>query len=110
LFISNGAYVGNVGVSSICNLISSHLELWSYFSQALLNAIKLSNQSQSLIQVITWAIGEYLESNQELIDAFIEIFNRPSISLEAKCYILTAITKMAFRFNQIEKGTGFYQI
>lgn len=110
MLISNGAYVGYEVITSICHLISSHSDLWSYFSQSLLNAIKLSNQPQSLIQVIAWALGEYQETEQELFDKFIEIFKRPSSTLETKCYLLTAIAKIAFRSNQIEKASTFLSV
>lgn len=110
ILVSSGSYVGNDYITSVCKLISTHPDIRPHILESLPKALSINSPSQQLIQVVSYALGEFQESNStNTITSFTNFLRFPSTSTESKCYLLTAIAKLAYKFGQIPSVTNIFE-
>ena len=100
IIIDSGNYVGNDVIASVCKLIGTHTDLRYKALATLQQKLQENISNQPLVQVASWALGEFLEEDTGLIEILSKILTMPQTTVETKCYILTALAKMAVRFNK----------
>lgn len=98
----SGSYVGNDVITSFCKLIAQNVDLRSHAIHELSIALSSDQDTQPLVQVAAWAIGEFQEEPSDTIDVMISLTKMPQTTSETKGYLITAISKLAIRFNQVE--------
>jgi len=69
---------------------------------ALYSALATEIDTQPLIQVSAWALGEFQEEPNDSPEIMVRLLSMPQTSVDTKCYLITAVTKLAVRFGLIE--------
>jgi hypothetical protein len=54
--------------------------------------------TQPLIQVAAWALGEFLEAAADVPEVLVRLLAMPQTLPDTQCYLLTALAKLAVRF------------
>lgn len=103
LIIDSGNYVGADVITSFCKLIAHQPDLRSHCLSALTLALAQNQDNQPLIQVASWAIGEFQEDPSDTIEIMTKLLNIPQTIVDTKCYLITALSKLATRFNLTEQ-------
>lgn len=110
LISESGNYVGSDVITTFCKLIAHNIDIRSHVLVAMTEALSNSNDNQILIQVAAWTLGEFQEEPGTSIDTLIEISKMPQTTVDTRCYILTALSKLAPRFNQIDKVKRYIEV
>ena len=104
MLIESGNYISTEIISSFCELISSSPELQQYAVEKLSASLSNFSENQSLVQVAAFVIGEFASRvNGELL-FFKKIISMPQTKPETIMYIVTAISKLAIRFGQVNEA------
>ncbi|OHS94893.1 Adaptin N terminal region family protein [Tritrichomonas foetus] len=98
----SGSYVGNDVITAFCRLIAQNPDLRPHAISELYNALKSDIETQPLIQVAAWALGEFQEEPSDSIEVMSKLLSMPQTSVDSKGYLITAISKLAVRFNIVE--------
>jgi hypothetical protein len=98
LLRDSGNYVGNEVITTFCKLIGEHPDIRPHAMAELYNAIKTETDTQPLIQVAAWALGEFQETPSDLPLVITKLLSMPQTTVDAKCYLLMALAKLAVRF------------
>lgn len=109
LISESGNYIGGDVVTTFCKLIAHNLDIRSHALTAMSEALSNSNDNQILIQVAAWTLGEFQEEMGNTIDVMIDLSKMPQTTVDTRCYLITALSKLAPRFNQIEKVKSFME-
>ena len=104
IIIDSGNYIGYDVISSVCKLIGTHPDIRFKAISKLTEKISEHIENQPLIQVASWTFGEFLEDeNSDVIQTMNKIITMPQTKAETKGYILTALSKLAIRFNKVQE-------
>lgn len=95
----SGSYVGNDVITAFCSLIARNPDLRPHAMTELYQALKNDIETQPLIQVSAWALGEFQEEANDSIQIMAKLLTMPQTSVDSKGYLITAISKLAVRFN-----------
>lgn len=119
LLIENGRYVSNDMITSFCRMISQHQELQEHAVALLQGSILEESDNQSLTQVASYVIGEFMHnhnSDQSIQNECLQTFNTmkkivqmPQTLPMTKGYLITSISKIAARFGWIEDAKSFME-
>jgi len=129
VLIYGGHYVRDDVVNSVTQSISESPEMYAFIVQKLFLALREDISQQPLVQVATWAIGEYGEllvagpcdigepvevSELEVVDTLEHIVTGSVCSKVSKYYTLNALMKLSTRFkteaDRIQKIIGYFTI
>lgn len=129
VLIHGGHYVRDDVVNSVTQSISESPDMYSFIAQKLFLALKDDIAPQPLVQVATWAIGEYGElltsgpceggeaveiTEDDVVDVLELIVTGSVCSKVTKFYALNALMKLSTRFNtqadRIQKIIGYFTI
>ncbi|OHT13540.1 Adaptin N terminal region family protein [Tritrichomonas foetus] len=110
LISDSGNYVGNDVITSFCKLIAHNLEIRSHVLAAMSEALSNPNDNQTLIQVAAWTLGEFQEEVGNTVDTMIELSKMPQTTVDSRCYLLTALAKLAPRFGQTDKVRAYFEL
>ncbi|KAL5260325.1 hypothetical protein ACHWQZ_G010447 [Mnemiopsis leidyi] len=129
VLIHGGHYVRDDVVNSVTQSISESPEMYAFIVQKLFLALREDIAQQPLVQVATWAIGEYGEllvagpcdigepvevSEKEAVDTLEHIVTGSVCSKVSKYYTLNALMKLSTRFKteaeRIQKIIGYFTI
>ncbi|EAY12493.1 Adaptin N terminal region family protein [Trichomonas vaginalis G3] len=102
ILIDSGNYVNPDIISSFCELITKNPSIHSHAVSKLSESIFHYNENQSLIQVSAFVIGEFSE-DPKIVDALVKVLALPQTVTETKLYLITAISKLAARFNDVKQ-------
>ena len=102
LLKDSGNYVGNDVITSFCKLIAQNMDLRTHAMKELYNAISTELDTQPLIQVAAWALGEFQEEPSDTPEIMVRLLSMPQTTVDTKCYLITAVAKLAVRFNLLE--------
>jgi hypothetical protein len=98
----SGNYVGNDVISSFCRMISNNPDLRPHALNQLYGVFTKEVDTQPVIQVAAWALGEFQESRLDIPEVIAKLLDMPQTSVETICYLVTALSKLAVRFGLIE--------
>jgi hypothetical protein len=103
LLIDSGPFVGTDLIASFCTFISREQAVRDHAIPRLANTMSGYGTNQALVQVASWVIGQFLTIEDcQLIDVMVKILGYEETAVETKCYLITAITKLAARFRRPE--------
>jgi hypothetical protein len=102
LLKDSGNYVGNDVITAFCKLIGRHAEMREHVLGELSGALRSDVDTQPLIQVASWALGEFLEEPSDVPDIIVKLLSMPQAAADTKGYLLTALAKLAVRFRQAD--------
>ena len=98
LILENGNYIGNEMITQLCNMIGSCPDMHEFWLPALDEQLQLHPTNQVLVQVSSWALGEFFyEYDYELVDMLLQVFYLPETSEESKMYLLISVAKLTVR-------------
>jgi hypothetical protein len=83
-------------------LINQTIALRSHALNELYEVFKKETDTQSIVQVAAWALGEFQESPLDIPDLIAKLLEMPQTATDTRCYLLTALSKLAVRFKMIE--------
>ena len=106
LLKDSGNYVGNDVITSFCKLIARNPDLRPHAIPELYNALKNDIETQPLIQVASWALGEFQEEPNDSIDVMGKLLSMPQTNIDSKCYLITAVSKLSVRFNLVQQAVN----
>ena len=109
LLIDSGNYVGNDILTSFCRLIATNDEVKNHAIPLLANTIYGYGGNQSLIKAASWVLGEFQIPDEQIIDMMIKILKMPQTQTETKCYLITALTKLSARLNNVVKAMELFE-
>lgn len=109
ILIESGNYVGNDVISSICRLIGRNESIRYHALKQLQIYLPDNCSNQPVVQVASWAFGEFLEEQNTVIDLLTRILLMPQTTVESKCYIVVSLAKLAIRFNSIDTVRPFIE-
>jgi hypothetical protein len=101
LLKDSGNYVANDVITVFCKLIGGNTDLRAHAMAELYKALQNEIDTQPLIQVAAWALGEFQETPSEIPELLIRLLPMPQTTPDTRCYILTALAKLAVRFRQV---------
>jgi hypothetical protein len=101
ILIDNGNYVGHDLVTAVCRLIARTPELQPHALAQLSASMLNFADTQTLMQVTAWALGEFLVDDDGAFDALRRIVRLPQTSDATRGYALTALAKLAVRFGRV---------
>ena len=104
ILIESGNYISIEIISSFCDLITSSPEIQLYAVEKLSSSLVNFSDNQSLVQVASFAIGEFSNQNRGEIESFTKILDMPQTKSETTMYIIFAIAKLATRFRCYEQA------
>lgn len=113
LLLDGGDYVGNDIITSFCKLIATHKDLHEHAIKLLSNTMYGYSSNQALIQVAAWVLGEFQgeAATAKLdLDVMINILKMPQTRIETKCYLISAIGKLAARFHQVDDAISCFEV
>ena len=101
IIIDHGSYIGNDLIISFCKLISRTPELHQYAVQQLSCSFSSFTENQSLIQISSWVVGEFMnQDNEVVIESLKKVLSLPQTKASTKAIIITTLAKLAVRFNK----------
>lgn len=100
ILIDNGNYVGLDLITSFCKLISHTPELQQHAVRQLGGSMLNFSETQTLMQVTSWVLGEFLIKDDGSYDALKRLILMPQTTDQTKGYIITALAKLAVRFDK----------
>jgi hypothetical protein len=101
LLKDSGNYVGNDVITAFCTLIARNLDIRQHAMDELYLAIQNEVDTQPLIQVAAWALGEFLDPPSDVPEILIRLLPMPQTTPDTRCYLLTALAKLAVRFGTV---------
>jgi hypothetical protein len=105
LLIDSGPFVGTDLIASFCTFISREKAVRDHALPRLANTMSGYGTNQALVQVAAWVIGQFLAAeDRQLVDVMVRILGDAETAVETKCYLITAITKLAARFRRPESA------
>ena len=109
ILLENGNYVGSDIITSFCKMISHEPDLQPHAVALLAGSLSEEVENQSLIQVASFIIGEYMTEDDGTFNFLKKVLNMPQTSNITKGYIITALAKMAVRFNKVDEIKPFME-
>jgi hypothetical protein len=100
LLKDSGNYVGGEVISDFCKLIAQNPDLRVHAIPQLYAALRAEINTQPLIQVSAWALGEFQDAPSDIPDILIRLLSMPQTTVDTQCYLLTALAKLASRLGQ----------
>ena len=100
ILIENGNYVGSDILISFCKLISKSSELQNYAVTQLSSSMINFCDTQVLMQVTAWVLGEFSRKDDSSFDSLKRIMKMPQTTPITVGYIITALAKLAVRFGK----------
>ena len=103
LMAESGPFIGYDIITNFCYMILKTPSLHSYALNRLKLALLKYSSSVPLIQSAVFIIGELenqIESNN-LIEIMLSLYKLHTTTIETRCYLLTAITKLSIRQEKI---------
>lgn len=107
ILVEDGNYVENDIITSFCKLISNSPQLQNEAIKLLSSSLLQYSDNQTLIQVSSWIIGEFIQDDDGTIENLKKIIAMPQTTNLTKGYIITALSKMAVRFNKVKEIREF---
>lgn len=104
IFVESGNYVSTEILTNFCDLVESSHSIHAHAVESLSKSLLNFLDNQSLIQVSSYIIGEFATVDDGSFESLLHIARLPQTTTETKLYIMTAIAKLAARFNFQEKG------
>jgi hypothetical protein len=103
LVVDSGSYVSTEVVVTFYNLVARNSPIRHHAVKTLSEALKTNPENQPLLQVAAWAVGEFQETTSDAIDVIVRLTQLPQTVAETKLILITAMAKLAVRFNDIPK-------
>jgi hypothetical protein len=103
MLIDSGNYASMEIVSSFCELIATSPNLHQHAVEKLGDSLVNFSENQTLMQVAAFVIGEFATFDRGAIEALGHIVTLPQTTAETQMYAVTALAKMATRFNAKDK-------
>ncbi|OHT10094.1 Adaptin N terminal region family protein [Tritrichomonas foetus] len=100
LIIESGNYVSFDILSSFCELIAKTPDLQRHAAEQLSKSIIENSDNQILIQISAFVIGELAVIENGAFESLKNILIMPQTTPETKLCIITALSKLAVRFNK----------
>eukprot|EP01119_Soliformovum_irregulare_P017162 TRINITY_DN504_c0_g1_i1.p1 TRINITY_DN504_c0_g1~~TRINITY_DN504_c0_g1_i1.p1 ORF type:complete len:863 (+),score=300.63 TRINITY_DN504_c0_g1_i1:305-2590(+) len=107
-----GAYVPDEVASNLITLVAANADVQSYAVQKVYMALTNDNESQILVRVAVWCIGEFGDlliqgggeeglnvTENDVIDLLVRVAKSPSSTDLTKEYLVTALMKLTTRFS-----------
>ncbi|OHT16790.1 Adaptin N terminal region family protein [Tritrichomonas foetus] len=107
ILIDNGNYVGSDIITNFCKLISKSPDLQSHAVHQLSASMLNFSDTQSLMQVTAWVLGEFMIRDDGGFDNLKTLMKMPQTTGQTKGYIITALGKLSVRFNRREELIAF---
>jgi hypothetical protein len=101
LLKDSGNYVAKDVITAFCKLIATNSDVRQHAISELYKVLQNEVDTQPLIQVASWALGEFQDSPSDIPEILIRILSMPQTIVDTKCYLLTALAKLAVRFKQV---------
>ncbi|KAH0791589.1 Adaptin N terminal region family protein [Histomonas meleagridis] len=109
LFINNDDYITNDILTSFCVMVAKNKSLLNHALPLLTNTMYGYPTNQTLVNLASYLIGEFETSDKSSIETMIKILKNPQTKIETKCYLITSLTKLCTRFNQIDEIEPLFQ-
>lgn len=103
LIIDNGNFVSKDIITQFIKLINNNQEIRPKALSELNNVMLSYSSNQPLVQIAAYVIGEFEMSNVDVIPTLLQIAVLPKTTSETACYIITALAKLAVRFDALEQ-------
>ena len=101
ILIDSGNYVSADILAAFCELISNSPEIQYHAVAKLAESIAIHQDNQSLLQVGSFALGEFAREEGEIIGNMQQILVLPQTKVETKLYIILALAKLGVRFGRV---------
>ena len=108
IILENGSFVGADLVTSFCKLILHTPNLQKYAVDTLSSSMINNSSNQTLVQVSAWVIGEFMTQDADTYDTLKRIMAMTQTTSQTKGYLITAISKLAVRFNNKKDAIEFF--
>jgi hypothetical protein len=109
IILENGSAVGADLVTTFCRLILHTPELQKYAVATLAGSLMAFPDNQTLLQVSAWVLGEFCVADLDVFDTLKKITAMPQTSPQTRGYILTAVAKLAVRFQRRDDALLFFR-
>ena len=104
LIIDNSAFIGTDVITNFCSLLTNNPELRSFANEQLVSAITNYGTNQPLVQIGAYCLGEFETRNgNNAIQVLLSLIVLPKQAGRTVCIILTALAKLAVRFNNYDE-------
>lgn len=107
MLIDNGNYVGNDLITTFSRILTYTPSIQQYAVKQLMMSMANHSENQTLVQVATWAIGEFTSEELDSYDNMKKLMTMPHTTSQTKGYIITAMGKLAVRFNHKQDTIDF---
>jgi hypothetical protein len=84
-------------------LVARNVPIRRHAIKTLSEALKTNSDNQPLLQVAAWAVGEFQETTSDALDVMVRLTQLPQTAAETKLVLITAMAKLAVRFNDVPK-------
>ena len=109
IILENGNFVGSDLVTSFCKLISHNSNLHKYAVDTLASSMINNSSNQTLVQVASFVVGEFMTQDADTYDSLKRIMSMPQTTAQTKGYLITAIAKLAVRFGYKADAIEFFK-
>jgi hypothetical protein len=109
MILENGSSVGADLITPFCRLIAHTPELRKYAVATLADSLAACPDNQTLLQVSAWVLGEFCFAFGDVFETLKKITAMPQTTAQTRGYLLTAVAKLAIRFQKKEDGVAFFQ-
>ncbi|OHT01365.1 AP-1 complex subunit gamma [Tritrichomonas foetus] len=103
IVIDNASFIGNDIITSFCSLVTNNVNLRFVALEQLESVIGNYGTNQPLVQIAAFSIGEFETRNPSIIPTLLQTIVLPKQLGRTTCYILSALGKLAIRFNCAEE-------
>jgi hypothetical protein len=109
IILENGGAVGADLITTFCRLILHTPELQKYAVATLAGSLLAFPDNQTLLQVSAWVLGEFCFANLDVYDTLKKITTMPQTTAQTRGYIITAVAKLAVRFQRKDDAVAFFR-
>jgi len=109
ILIDSGNYVGSDIITSICRLLLHTPSLQPHAVRQLSGSILSFNENQSLMQVTAWVLGEFMTNDDGSSEHLKKLIEMPQTTDQTRGYIITALAKIAVRFDKKSETIEFFK-
>ena len=107
ILIDSGNYVGADIITSISRLLIHTSSIQSHAVRQLSGSLMNFSDNQTLMQVSAWVIGEFSTTDDGSYENLKQLMTIPQTNDITKGYIITALAKLAVRFNKKQETVEF---
>ena len=108
ILIDSGNYVGSDIITSISRLLIHTPSLQAHAVKQLGGSLMNFSDNQTLMQVSAWVLGEFSTTDDGSYENLKQLMQIPQTNDTTKGYLITAMAKMAVRFNKKPETIEFF--